>query len=658
MTGEDKDLGMNAAISRRDFVQGIAAASATLGLSDTAGAQRKQRAAGLETDPGNYPPLRTGMRGAHPGAFESAHALRDGDAVPGGTRTGETYDLVVVGGGLSGLAAAWFYRQRAGGDAKILILDNHDDFGGHAKRNEFVYNGRKLMTTGGSSYFVGPDAWTTDAISIVNAMGVDWREQGSRGGANAGSAMGLQQATMFRKEVYGRDQLVVGGSPLKPTADYLARTPLPQPLQAEILRLYTGKTDYLAGMSEADKIAKLRSISYRDYLLTVAKFPPAILDFTAGVWCLGNDMASAWMAFFRFKPGFDGLGLTRPPYSPEGPEQTATDYTLPGGNSDLARLLVRALVPESLPGGDWKSVETARTNYATLDRAGAPTRIRLSSIVLKAIHVGNTPRQFESDGREVEMTYVQGGRAFSVRGKDVVMAGMNNMVPYICPEMPDEQKVALHKAVRAANQTTNVLFRNWEAFARLKTNRVMFPRTFYEGMSLNFGRDVGGIAMPQKPDDPIIVGFSTAANSGIAANPTMVSELLGGQSPSPGTPMDDQFRMIRAGLLQTEFAHFERAVRTQAAAALGGGGFDPARDILAITVNRWPHGFATGRNTLFDPVGEGDVSPTVVASKRFGRIAIANSDSTGVGIAQTALDAAARAVRDLETRNYGYYETF
>jgi spermidine dehydrogenase len=661
MNGEDRDLGMGRNITRRDFVQGVAVAGAVAGFAPGALAASAPRTpVGLETDAaGTYPPLRTGMRGMHPGAFEAAHALRDGEKPPAPIDTRETYDLVVVGGGLSGLSAAWYFRQAAGPSARILVLDNHDDFGGHAKRNEFVYQGRKMVATGGSAYMVAPKSWTRDAIGMIDALGIDWKNGRVSSGPSPAAKLGLKSAAFFRKEVYGKDQLVVGGSFGNPTQEFLGRTPLPAPLQADILRLMHGKTDYMAGMTTDQKIAKLRSISYRTYLLEVAKFGPDVLAFTEGVWCLGNDMASAWLAYFRGKPGFAGLGIPMPYGSPESAEQESADFALPAGNSDIARLIVRSLIPDALVAGPWEQIETARVNYAALDKEGAPTRIRLSSIVVSARHLGATPHQFEPDGREVEIAYMHGGKGYAVRAQNVVMAGMNNMVPYICPDMPDKQKAALHTAVRACNQSTNVMFRNWEAFAQLGISGVSYPNSFYGGMRLNFGRPTGGLAVSEDPSQPVLVGFNTAANSGIAANPTMMSELLGGASIPPGTPMDDQFRAIRAGLLQTPFEHFERAVRGQAAAALAGSKFDPARDILAITVNRWPHGFATGRNVLFDQIDpQDDLSPPLIAKQKFGRIAIANSDASGVGIAQTAIDEACRAVRDLQPRTYGYYETF
>jgi spermidine dehydrogenase len=658
MSGEDRDLGMGAAISRRDFVQGLTAGATTLAAAGGAAAATTGAAPGY-SPPGAeiYPPLRTGMRGMHPGSFEQAHALRDGARPAAPTPTGETYDLVVVGAGLSGLSAAWFYRQKAGPTARILVLDNHDDFGGHARRNEFFYEGRTFVANGGSAFMHSPHEWRSEAIGMIDALGIDWRAGRVRTTAPAAAAA-LKPAVFFRQEIYGQDRLVKGALQ-RPDPAFLAQAPLTPQVKADLVRLMTGETDYLAGLTADEKVAKLRSISYRDYLLDVCKLSPEVLPFTQGVWYLGTDTASAWLAFFRGAPGFEGLGLRMPDESPDSEEVEKGNFTFPAGNSDIARLIVRSLIPDVLPAGTWQSIEARRADYAALDRPANPTRIRLSSTVVSARHLGGKLRPYDPDGREVEVAYAHAGGVYAVRAKNVIMAGMNNVVPYICPDMPARQKAALHAAVRAPNQSTTVLFRNWEAFARLGVSGVVYPATFYGSMRPSFGTGVGGLPVSREPSDPVVVNFGTGGNSGIASNPTMVSELLHGSPPAIGTPMDDQFRAIRAGLLQTPFAHFERAVRAQAASALSGGGFDPARDIVAITVNRWPHGFATGRNSLFDKVDPEDpISPPIIARQKFGRIAIANSDAAAMGTASAAIEQAARAVHDLETSNIGIFETY
>ncbi|WP_374572068.1 NAD(P)-binding protein [Phenylobacterium sp.] len=652
MKGDDRELGMGRAISRRDFVYGAAALTGAIGVAGQAGL-----ALAASDSAAVYPPLRHGMRGFHPGSFEPVHALAwAGQSPPEGESTGEVYDLVVVGGGLSGLASAYFFRKQAGPKAKILVLDNLEGFGGHAQRNEFEYEGKRLIANGGSAYLVSPSDWSAEAKSIINDLEIAKGSPKDQTDGDLYRSRGMGGGVFFPKEVYGRDRLVKGDLS-RPTPEFLAKTPMSARLRADLDKLMNGKTDYMAGMSSEQKIAALQSMSYRDYLLNVAKLSEEALFFTQGVWCLGNDMASAWFAFFRHKPGFEGLGLTRPDKSPEGAEARADDYTLPGGNSDVARLIVRSLIPDALPAGSFIDIADQRTDYTVLDRPSNATRIRQSSIVYNVRHLGAKPHLLEPDTREVLVSYLNGGKAYSVKAANVVLACMNNVSAFICPELPDVQKTALRTAVRAANQATNVMFRNWKAFEEAGLTGATAPNSFYGRMGLSSPRFFGPTTPSLSPSEPIIVSFSTGGNSGICANPTMLQALCGEATPEPGTPADDQFRAVRHGLLGAPFEVFERQVRDLSARVLRGTSFDPARDIVAITVNRWPHGFATGRNDLFDPPLEpGAFPPPVVARQPWGRIAIANTDAGGVSTMQTAFDQAFRAVNDLQQRDYGFYE--
>ena len=165
----DRELGMKRPITRRDFLNGVSVAvGGTLLTSPLA------RAMGLAQEAGApYPPSLTGMRGSHDGSWEAAHALRDGESFDDAVDTGERYDLVVVGGGISGLAAAYFYREAAGMDARILVLDNHDDFGGHAKRNEFTHEGRTFIGYGGTQSIDTPSAYSAEAIGLLRKLDID-----------------------------------------------------------------------------------------------------------------------------------------------------------------------------------------------------------------------------------------------------------------------------------------------------------------------------------------------------------------------------------------------------------------------------------------------------------------------------------------------------
>lgn len=663
MKGDDLELGMTRKISRRDFIYGASAAagvgfaavsSGVLGQAVNA-AMRQYRPAAASA----YPPLRSGMRGFHPGSFEPIHGMAWGgqEEPPTARETGEMYDLVVVGAGLSGLAAAYYYRKKAGPNAKILILDNLDGFGGHAQRNEFEFEGKRLIANAGSSYIVSPSYWAPESRSILDDLGIGKGHPSDRTDRDVFANRNMVGSVFFPEEVYGTDK-VVKGNMRGPTRQFLADSPLSNSLRRDLEKLMNGTEDYLAGMSVEEKISTLRGMSYRDYLVNVVKLSPESVPFVQGVWCLGADVATAWFAFFRHKPGFEGLGLQRPDRSPESDEARADDYSLPGGNSDVARLIVRELVPDALPQGSHVDLATARTDYSVLDRPSNTTRIRHSSIVYNVRHDGPTPRVLEPDHRDVIISYLNNGEALSVKAGSVVMACMNNIIPVLCPELDDAQKGALRAAVRSPNQSTNVLFRNWEAFAEAGITGATAPNSFYGSMRLASPRYFGGMVPSTSPSEPIVVSFGTGGNSGILSNRYMVEALCGDSAPAIGSPADDQFRAVRYGLLGAPFEVFERQVRDLSSRILAGTSFDPARDIVAISVNRWAHGFATGRNELFDePLKPGEFPPNVIARQRFGRIAIANTDAGGVSTMQTAFEQAYRAVNDLERRAYGFYDS-
>nr|WP_025828897.1 FAD/NAD(P)-binding protein [Acetobacter persici] len=381
MENSDKKLGMGVAISRRDVIHGVTATALGAALARTHAAQAAKgpadapplaNTAGQAATAATYPPLREGMRGAHPGAFEAAHARRDGAPYPAPRSTGESYDLVVVGGGLSGLAAACFYRRRFGPNARVLVLDNHDDFGGHAKRNEFVSDGRILMTTGGSAYFVAPDQWTENTQNFVKSLGADFTVK--RKESNPFAQMGMRPATFLSHESGGDGQLYPHVRFTEPTLEFLKTAHLPPRVSQDLIAVYHGTADYMHGMTKDQKIQRLQTITYKQYLLDYVKVAPESLPWLPGVWCLSKTACSAWFAYFRYAPGFATLGVERAPYSPESPQSAAADFHLPAGNSDLARLMVRELVPQSLPqahGNHWKPHGCVTTHSTSPQRPRA-----------------------------------------------------------------------------------------------------------------------------------------------------------------------------------------------------------------------------------------------------------------------------------------------
>jgi len=626
----NRELGMHRPISRRDFLNGaaIAVGGAMAGEPLLAAISSEQEYA-PEKAAVYYPPALTGMRGNHDGTFTHAHRLRDGgrwDGAGPATDTRESYDLVIVGGGISGLAAAYFYRKSADSNARILIIDNHDDFGGHAKRNEFRAGNRTLLSYGGTQSIESPGAYSDVAKGLITELGI--RVERFYKAYDRKLYTKLGTAAFFDKETFGEDRLLIGMN-ATPWPDFLAKAPLSDAARRDIARVYTEKVDYMEGLSKEQKFAKLATISYADYLTKFCKVTPEALPFFQtfphDLFGVGIDAVSAAACYaspddygsFTY-PGFDGLGF------PEREKEEPYIFHFPDGNASVARLLVRSLIPGAVPGATMDDVVTARTDYSKLDRADAKVRLRLNSTV---VHVGHAQSAANAP-KEVEVTYMRGEKLQSVRGKNCVLACYNVMIPYLCPELSQRQKDALAYLVKTPLVYTHVALRNWTPFSKLGVHQIVAPGGYHTYIALDFPVSLGQYQFPSNPEEP------------------MVLFLL--RTPcKPGLPMRDQYRAGRTELMGTPFATFERNVRDQLGRMLSGAGFDPVRDIEGITVNRWAHGYAYTPNSLFDPDWKEEEKPWVIGRKPLGRIVIANSDAGANAYTNEAIDQAHRAVTEL-----------
>jgi spermidine dehydrogenase len=637
---KDLELGMGRSITRRDFLNGVA-----VGVGGALGAEALLNAAALddfapEKAAGYYPPALMGMRGNHDGTFTFAHRLRDGgswDSDGAAVSTGETYDLVVVGGGISGLAAAYFYRKSAGHNARILILDNHDDFGGHAKRNEFRAGNRMVLSYGGTQSIESPGKYSDVARGLIKEIGIEterfYKDYDSKLYEKLGTA------AFFDKETFGEDRLITGMN-ATPWPEFLAKAPLSDVARRDIARVYSERVDYLAGLSKEEKWARLAKISYADYLTKFCTVHPEALPFFQtfphDLYGVGIDAVSALGCFesgddyesFTY-PGFDGLDLG------EHEKEEPYIFHFPDGNASVARLLVRALIPGAMPGKSMEDVVTARADYSKLDVDGAGVRIRLNSTAVHVQHANSGAGSGSVSGesmavaaKTVEIAYMRGGKLQSVLAKNCVLACYNGMIPYICPSLPPKQKEALSYLVKTPLVYTHVALRNWTSFAKLGVRQIVAPGGYHTHTALDFPVSIGEYAFPSKPEEPMVLFMlRTPCKSGL--------------------DMRTQYRMGRVELMDTPFSKFERNIRDQLVRMLGGAGFDPARDIEGITVNRWAHGYAYTPNSLFDPDWKEEEKPWVIGRKPFGKIAIANSDAGANAYTNEAIDQAWRAVGEV-----------
>jgi spermidine dehydrogenase len=607
-------------ITRRDFLNGTALAIAS-GLTP---------AAQLTAEPAGYPPALTGMRGQHPGSFEVAHAFaREGQRFGvGGAAVEASYDLVVVGAGISGLAAAWFYRRAVGPNARILVLDNHDDFGGHAKRNEFTVGSRFIIGYGGSQSIQSPKTlWSSAAKGLLVGLGVDVARFETAFERDFYLSLGLSRGMFFDRETFGRDAIVPGDVLLSRSNDappslenFIAAMPVSNASKTLLRSLYDPMRDPLAGQSTAEKLKILKATSYRDYLIKICGCNEEVANCfqgrPLGFFGLGSDaVPAADLRSFGY-PGFAGLGLPTDDH-PEWNEPYI--YHFPDGNASLARLLVRALIPSVASGHTMDDIVLTAFDYGQLDRPDSNVRIRLNSTVIDVRQVSE----------KVSVGYVSAGVPHRVQAKHAVLACFHMMIPYLMPELPQAQREALAQNVKTPLVYTNVVARNWHPWLALKVSDISASMSFFSRVALDFPVSLGGYRHPRDPAEPIVLHLVHVPGAQLS-----------------GLDARAQFHIGQAKLLTMTFADFEVRIRDQLDRMLGPGGFSSERDIAAITVNRWPHGYGYVANSLFD--GD-DYEDRVlkVAREKFGHVAIANSDAAGDAYAHLAIGQADRAVRQL-----------
>jgi spermidine dehydrogenase len=488
---------------------------------------------------------------------------------------------------------------------------------------------------GGTLEIESPRPYSAVAAGLIEQLGINVESLSQRiEHHNFYDTLGLKTGVFLDRDTFGSDYLAVGvGS--APIGQVLAKSPLPERVRGDIERVEEGSEDYLPDLTSAQKKIALSKMSYRDFLVQMVKVAPLTVAYyqtrTHGWWGVGIDAVSALDCWAMEFPGFKGLNLEKGAiahmgYSPAGFADTGGSKTLhfPDGNATIARLLVRSLIPTAVPGGGVEDVITARVRYDRLDAPSSPVRLRLNSTAVRVQHYGT---EFAPSG--VQVTYIQDDKAYLVRADNCVLACWNVMIPFLCPELPDRQKSALHSLVKTPLVYTSVALRNWKSFAKLGVSRVSAPGGYHSYLGLNPRVDIGDYRSSVSPDQPILLHM--------VRTPCR-----------PGLPEHEQNKAGRVELLNTPFATFEHNIREQLAQILGPGRFDPANDIQALTVNRWPHGYAPEDNPLFDPDLPESERPNVIGRARFGRIAIANSDSGGAAYTDSAIDQAKRAITELE----------
>jgi spermidine dehydrogenase len=621
----DRLLGMDQAISRRDFLNSTLLAA---GGALVAGATPMQLLSQEDWTGfggvGDY----SSSNGNTYGIMEAGHRIRNGEfeTLPAGVvDTGETYDCIVVGGGISGLAAALLFTRQARAGSRCLVLDNHPIFGGEAKRNEFLVDGHRLMAHQGSAVFFAqyPQSFLArfyDSIGLKSSK----LEYQSWGGPQPAlplshtpyDMVGSEPASygLYFGSKFGRTP---GMWLVDPWGKKLEGAPISEKARAELLKWRAGpqKPDPRPKFEGDDVSRRLDTMTLEDHMVelygisreTIRSFLSPVEGGGSG---LGPDALSAYADY--------AADLLHPLESDD------TDQMFPGGNTEIARLMVKSLIPESISGPHTvEGVCRGNVSFDALDQASSPVRVRLNSTSVWVRHEGEAQKS-----EFVTVLYTHGKQTHRVKARGVVMAGGCWTTKHIVKDLPQTLQQAYAQFYRSPCMMVNVALRNWQFLYKMGLNGFRWFEGIGNYTEVRKTALMGADSKTIGPHSPIVLNLKVLYSY-------------------PGLSTADQGYRGRAELLSTSFTEYERQIRQQFTDMFARSGFDAKRDIAGIILNRWGHAYLNPQPGFFFGKDGKPAPREVLRAAPFGRISFANTDLAGIMDHRCSILEAQRAVGQL-----------
>ena len=629
LSNEELELGMGREITRRDFLNTVALGTGAALLGTAAPAARGQptpvgaapaAAAGRTIDPWTGPAGVGDYARANGNTWDvvtAGHGIRDNlyeRSIAVAPATGEIYDLVVVGGGFSGVASAYFYLKDGGAGRTVLILDNNGLMGGEAKRNEFIVRGQRLIGPQGSN--------DTDAPRPSEGRrGEMWRDLGLPTDFEYGSMRSDRQAMLFGRDnfihqVWADDFENHGFFYDEPTPHFvrnpwghnLEGTPYSPEVRRDLLRWHNEPVEKWKG--DHDSLKKyLDSMTYEQYLTNVRKLRPEVARYADPLLSasigLGSDVLSAYAAFYDEFPGFTGLSPSGILFIREHKMANVPEnfHSFPGGNDGIMRCIVKGLIPDAIEGSaQFAEIHNGRIRFDALDRPSAPVRMRTGATVVRLVH--------DADGHEpATVTYAREGNLHTVRGRAVIWAAANWTAKHAIQQLPDEYRTAMSEFPRAPMLVANVALDNWRFLYKLGYTACSWRGGFGFTCNLRPNMHVGDYHPVLDPDQPNILTFYVPFNQ-------------------YGSSLADQGKTARARLFGTSYREYETQILQQMTKMFSAGGFDAKRDVSGIVLNRWGHAYITP-GPGFYAGRDGKPAPSDVLRRPHGALMFAHSELAG-----------------------------